>query len=251
MACEILNALLLHSPDPIPTAIKANVTPGILRVLRELLLRPESVAQVKGDMGSKLSCAVSCLCNIMWTRTDDKGAAWEALIEADVVPLLCDLVTFGDEKLMDNLGRLISCLVMITYPGLAMVYVGELPRALGGLLKRKPPIAPNVAADTLFFMALKREELLMDIHPLGLGPSLKRLTRHKDPHTVSAAEQLLLIITKGKQVTFSPHVLRSFSPAERTGQNDVGIPYGNDSTSHLGIPCMHAGQVIVHLVAIC
>jgi hypothetical protein len=200
LACEMLNGLLSHSPDLIPTAIKANVTPGLLRVLHELLAHPESVVEVRGDMGSNLSFPISCLSNIMWYRTDDKAAAWEALVDAGIVPLLCDLVVFGHDKLMTNIGRLVSSLVLVTTPGLATLYMGELPRSLAGLIKRRPPVAPGSNADTLYFMAMKREELLEDYQSFGLGPSLKRLARHNDPHTAAAAEQLLHLITKGKKV---------------------------------------------------
>jgi hypothetical protein len=123
----------------------------------------------------------------------------EALLDAGIVPLFSNVVGLGSEKLMGSIAMLMTSLLLAIPAGVSRKLWGQLPRAIAGLIQAKPPVAPGTAAEMLCLLALKHEKLLADYQSWGMGPSLKRLTRHRDPHTSSAAEQLVLMMDKGIQ----------------------------------------------------
>ncbi len=153
-AAEILNSLVRQSPDATPTAIAASVPQGLVRVWREVLSHPDSFKETAPTITSGLSFPVDGLHTIMAKRTDDLETVWEPLLDAGILPLLCDsFKVVKSDELMGSLCSMVSSLLLAIPREGAQKYLGRLPHAIAGLIKAKPPVLPGRAAELLYEMA--------------------------------------------------------------------------------------------------
>jgi hypothetical protein len=166
-----------------------------------LLSHPDSFKETAPTITLGLSFPVDGLHTIIANRADDLQSVWEPLLDAGILPLLCDSVKLvKSDEVMGSLCNMATFLLLAIPREGAREYLGRLPRAIAGVIKARPPMLPGRAAELRYEMAWLSEELLADYQSWGICSSLKRLTRGKDPQTVSAAEQLMLIMDKGTQV---------------------------------------------------
>jgi hypothetical protein len=197
-ASAILEVLFSQLPDCIRTAIDVNITTGLVRIVREVLLDPNSFTTTGSNI-TLLRAPVTCLRKIMWTNSTAK--ALQPLVDPDFVRLLPDLVPLAGEDLIIPILQLVRPVVSTIGVDKAWEDLGRLAREIAGLVTAEPPVQPGLAANMLSFMAFHHEELLEDYRSWDMGPGLNRLTTHKDPGTRSAVKQLLLIIERGVQVS--------------------------------------------------
>jgi hypothetical protein len=159
-------------------------------VLHELLAHPDSYNLPDEDLRKLLSHPIHCL--VITEGMAQDAASWKNLIDAGILPLLCDLIELCSEELMEDLMQLVNSLVMMSPEEGGREYLGRLPSVIVGLITAEPPVAPHLATDALLNMALFCEELVSDFQSWGITPILKGLkTRHNDLRVRSAADGLM------------------------------------------------------------
>jgi hypothetical protein len=188
---RLLLTLLDCSPRFSPAAVKGNITRGLVRVLRNFCVRPDSLAGPSSDFFSALDAPLSCLCKLMQYDNDNHGGVRVAALDAGIVLVLCDLLAVCDEPRIMEVLTLSTSLLLVTSPGDGGQWTGRLPHAIVRLLNASPPVAAAQAADTLFNMCITHRQLLLDCDTWGMGDSLRRLAAHSDPGTAAAAKKLL------------------------------------------------------------
>jgi hypothetical protein len=182
-------------PDIRPAAVKGNVTPGLVRVMRTFASDPASLVRNSSLAFAVVEASLDSLCHIMQHKKENPTGVWKPAYDAGMVPAICDMLTHvkRDEVLATKLVRLSSRLVKVTPRCEDMRWIVTLPHAIAGLLIVKPPVIPVRAANCLATFCGLYPDLYREFHLWGLRKALKRLSRHRDPETARAAEQLLLI----------------------------------------------------------
>ncbi len=199
LTIDLLKAVLCCSPSGVTAAIDANVTPGLVRALRELRPPPQPTGETAPAMCSDLEAAMTCLSKVMHSEVDHPTGLWKAAFDSGLVPILCNMLRLDDESMVDRSLTLSACLLRITPPGrngLEARWAKELLRTIMELVVAKAEAAPPAAVQTLVSTALIHKDMLKDIHTWGIEDSLKVLTTHSYSPVAAGAERLLSLVHK-------------------------------------------------------
>jgi hypothetical protein len=201
ITARLLHTLLGRSPRFFSAAVKGDITPGLVRALRKVGFRPNSLRGTPYDIFSPVYAPLECLLQLVLYDKDNQAGVRKAAYDAGIVPLLCDLLAACDESRIKQVLSLSTSLVLFNSPGEEGEWAGRLPHAIARLMNASPPVAAAAAADALFNMCTLYPQLLLACPTWGIGDSLKRLTAHSDPETAAAAKKLLSIMEEWLDVS--------------------------------------------------
>jgi hypothetical protein len=192
----------------IPIAVEANLTPGLVRVMRKLRPGHPSAARQRPDhFGIPLvAIPLMCLAQIAEKgNVGDKTAFWKPAVDAGMVRVITDLLhALDNASTIANILRLSEGVLLACPPGGVDDWAGGLPRAIAGLLTARPPVALGAAVHTLFDVGVLRPDLLAGFPTWGAHESVQQLTGDSHFRTAAAAKGLLFIVDHGLDVSFSP-----------------------------------------------
>jgi hypothetical protein len=201
MTFKLLGNLLPCGPHCVPAAIKANVVRGLVHVLRQRCPRPKSQSRRPADIWSELETPLWCLVEIACRDS----AFWKPAIKAGTVPVMVDALALRHEPVVRQVLHLAKLLLAAAPRQDGGQWAGKLPRAIGRLIRKQPPVAPGTAADILFKMASAHRELLEDYSKWGMGRSLEGLMDDSDSETCEAAARLHgFLVAESLLVGWSP-----------------------------------------------
>jgi hypothetical protein len=203
---KLLYALFHYAPLVCcPAAIKGNVTPGLVRILREFGPHPHTLMGTSYNISSKCTAvkmALTCLCQLMQYNNDHSSIGmWELAYDSGIIPVISELLTISAEPTLNNVRTLCTCLVLITPHRQAHRWSGKLPEAIAKLLAANPGDARACAADALISMCISDRDSLMDSSTWGLNDILGELAGNSDPDTAAVEQELLLIASLGLEVS--------------------------------------------------
>ncbi len=187
----VLCPLLTNCLAFIPAAREANLTAGLINVLRAFL--PGGYPSGEKPLEYSLVIyPISCLSRLIGPSIEDDYATefMGPAMDAGIVPVLTDLVMQRDEQTTGGLLGLVILVLLAVPQGGA----GGLPRAVAGLLGFDCPKTLGVATETLSCIASMRPDLITDCHTWGMDDTLERLTLNNDQRTAAAARELLLLV---------------------------------------------------------
>jgi hypothetical protein len=209
---KLLRCLFLRFPASIPYAVNQNLTPGLVRILRELRPGRHSSAEGSNEVLSALDDSLTCLRNLYEEYAErDMATAWEfwrPAINAGLLPVIMDLLTMGHKPLVLSLLRLSGILLMPLPNRAAEPWARGLLRAVAGLISARPPVAPEAAMELLLSVGIIRRDFMMDFHTWGIYDGLQRFAAHTNPRTAAVARALLFLVNSGSDVssTLSPRI---------------------------------------------
>jgi hypothetical protein len=188
---KLLLPLLIDCPAFIPAAREANLTAGLIDVLRAFLPGGYPLGE-KPLEGALVIYPVSCLSRLIGhPKEDDYSTEFMGpAMDAGIVSVLTDLVMQRDEETTGVLLGLVLLVLLAVPQGGA----GGLPRAVAGLLSFDCPKTLGVTTEMLSCIASMRPDLILDCHTWGIKDSLERLTLNNDEGTAAAARKLLFLV---------------------------------------------------------
>jgi hypothetical protein len=187
----LLDAVLAVHPESIATAAKADVAPGLFRVLRNLP-RPSSERVIR----TPFKCLRS-LCK--YDMTHDMVLP-KLAHEAGMIPVFSELLKLGDEEALAELLSVAGS-VLLTLPyGQSGMAEAAFMHDIAAFLTAEPLFAPMHALEGLFAIGIVRRDLIMDFATWGVADSVQRLTKHRDTPTAVAAKRLLFLVSDGLHV---------------------------------------------------
>jgi hypothetical protein len=192
---NLLFALFDQCPACIPAALGGNLTPGLVRMLRNLRPGSPAVTQDPVDCGLVLGSTLFCFLSLMASSP----AFWRPAIDAGVVPVLIAMLRIPHESTLVSLLHLSSSLLLAAPKGSVEGWAPGLLQAIAGLVNATPPVAPGVAAATLLNLGLVRRDMLLDFHTWGLVESLQQLKMHGNSYVAAAAKGLLSVVHRVSQ----------------------------------------------------
>jgi hypothetical protein len=221
-ATKLLYALVDYAPSPCcPAAINGNVTPGLVRVLRDFGEHPSSVMGITSNTSNVcggVKMALRCLCQLLQYDNDHPMGMWESAHDSGVVPVISDLLTISAGPTFNNVRTLCTCLVLVTPLGQEGRWAGKLPQVVQRLLTATVGEARARGTDTVISMCILDRRLLMGSSTWALTDILGELVTLNDPETALAAQELLLIASPGLVSCLGPLTaplcaLRNYPPS--------------------------------------
>jgi hypothetical protein len=197
----IASDLFDSSPDFIAAFAKADVTRGLVCVLRKLKAVPYRRGEPPLEVNAAIHACLSCLMELLVLHMDDARGPRKSAVEAGIVPLFIDMLALRHEPTIYLVLRLVFPVLVPADRGEVQQWAGGLLRAVSELLLASPPIAPERAADALFQLGAVHRPLIADYRSWGIDASVQRLSRHSDPETAEAATKLLFLVNEGMHVS--------------------------------------------------
>ncbi len=191
----LLSAFFTWIPRYLPAAIRGNITPGIVRVLRKARADATPDAKHIGAICQALGFALDCLTALMRYDVDHAKKLWRSAVNAEIVPVLIDLLTHRHEQTVCKTLELSGMLLMsapeaeVARWGVGLVY------ATTRVLSADRPAAVRDAAEMLHKVGTAHPCLIADCHTWRIDNSLQRLTMHSDPGTAAAARHLKKLLS--------------------------------------------------------
>jgi hypothetical protein len=186
-----------------PAAIKGNVTPGLVRVLRDFGSHPSSVMGTSfktSNVCVGVKMALRCLCQLLQGDNDHRMGMWQSAHDSGIVPVISDLLTICAGPNFNIVRTLCTCFVLVTPHEQEGRWAGKLPQAVERLLTATAGEARARATNTVISMCILDRRLFVDSSTWGLSDVLKDLAANSDPETGAAAQELLRIAFPGLEV---------------------------------------------------
>jgi hypothetical protein len=223
----LLSAILTHIPRYIPAAIRGNVTSGLVRVVRKARTDGKLDFKYLGFTCQALRLAVSCLTELMRYDTKHRKEVWRSAVNAEIVPVLIDLLTAGHEQTVSTTLELSGMLLVSAPEGEVARWGVGLVHATTRVLTGHRPVAVRHAAEMLHKVGMAHPCLIADCHTWGIDNSLQQLTMHSDPGTAAAACQLKKLLSGVKPAPdVSPQFESHVSSYTRSLTTYLCISYG-------------------------
>jgi hypothetical protein len=192
---NVLQGLLKLLPRYIPGAIKANVGPGLVRVLSKARKDGSSSPQHLGLMLKALRLALGSLEDFMRYDMANRRELWKSAEHWGVIPVLVDVLTLRHEATVE-LALEVSGMLLMSAPKGSLGQAGlGLMRASARVLCGDRPVAVQRAAEMVHDVGAKHPELIADCHTWGVDDSLQRLTMHSHAGIAAAARQLKKLLS--------------------------------------------------------
>lgn len=193
-----LSSLIVCSPPYMSAALDANLTPALVRII--CTLRSGHYAAAEGVVTAVIDNPIITLMNLV-RGADARHATgfWKPAIDAGVVPIFIDLLTFHWRTVKFILW-LSHHLLAAAPSGSPGAWAGALPRAIAGLISAGPPKALD-AVEMLFSVGLIRKDVLANFHTWGVSSTLQRLTTDESPNMAAAAKGLVFLVDDGPDVS--------------------------------------------------
>ncbi len=192
---SVLQALLKLLPHYIPVAIKANIGPGLVRVLSKARKDGSSSPQHLGLMLKALRFALGSLGDFMRYDMANRRELWKSADDWGIIPVLVDVLTLRHEATVE-LALEVSGMLLMSAPKGSLGQAGlGLMRASARVLCGDRPVAVQRAAQMVHDVGARHPELIADCHTWGIDDSLQRLTMHSDAGPAAAACQLKKLLS--------------------------------------------------------
>lgn len=119
-------------------ALQANLTPGLVRIIREL--RSDREAADEDGWRRAINSPLVCFCQLAEAvDNNDATGFWRPAVDAGMVPVLIDMLN-EPYLAVKWVMRLAARLLLAAPIGGVEVWAGGLPRAVAGLISTRPPV---------------------------------------------------------------------------------------------------------------
>jgi hypothetical protein len=185
----VLSQLLDASPLFAPAAIKANLAPSLIRILRKFRKARRPADAGPNDLFAAYECSAKCLKQLFEYDMDNGKTLWKPAVDLGIMPIFLDLLTVDHNLTKVEVTMAAGFLLLSVPAGQAESVDAGIMRTIAGLLlTSSSPLVLGTAVDILFNVGYEHPELIVDCRTWGIEQSLQRLTLHAEADVATAAK---------------------------------------------------------------